>query len=267
MFKGRFKLRVRDEKGRILQLYEASATTEKAEEEIDLTGEDLVKQRDEDSVVDPQVEGGDTQEMQSGVYADAEEGPSDEYKDDEEQAVERVRSPQDDRCYGKAAQDRCRCAVYDGREAKVKALHSDMKGAKQQAGLAYSHIGALYVGIEIDGGSSVSTSTSTSTSVPTSTSSKRKAGDRAARSPLLDPDSDASDSLIDRVRDLRDSPPPSKSQIARALGLSNQEGKTEEDDTEDFAVLNTGNDTTIRLTPELRNKLVVLETLQHASED
>ncbi|KAG2776496.1 hypothetical protein PC129_g7737 [Phytophthora cactorum] len=252
MFKGRFKLRVRDEKGRILQLYEASATTEKAEEEIDLTGEDLVKQRDEDSVVDPQVEGGDTQEMQSGVYADAEEGPSDEYKDDEEQAV---------------AQDRCRCAVYDGREAKVKALHSDMKGAKQQAGLAYSHIGALYVGIEIDGGSSVSTSTSTSTSVPTSTSSKRKAGDRAARSPLLDPDSDASDSLIDRVRDLRDSPPPSKSQIARALGLSNQEGKTEEDDTEDFAVLNTGNDTTIRLTPELRNKLVVLETLQHASED
>ncbi|KAG3150369.1 hypothetical protein PC128_g23207 [Phytophthora cactorum] len=213
MFKGRFKLRVRDEKGRILQLYEASATTEKAEEEIDLTGEDLVKQRDEDSVVDPQVEGGDTQEMQSGVYADAEEGPSDEYKDDEEQAV---------------AQDRCKCAVYDGREAKVKALHSDMKGAKQQAGLAYS---------------------------------------QAARSPLLDPDSDASDSLIDRVRDLRDSPPPSKSQIARALGLSNQEGKTEEDDTEDFAVLNTGNDTTIRLTPELRNKLVVLETLQHASED
>ncbi|KAG3173157.1 hypothetical protein PI126_g984 [Phytophthora idaei] len=176
MFKERFKLRVRDAKDHILQLYEASATTEKAEEEIDLTGEDLVKQRDEDSVVDPQVEGGDTQEMQSGVYADAEEGPSDEYKYDEEQAV-------------------------------------------------------------------VKTSTSTSTSVPTSTSSKRKAGDGAARSPLLDPDSDASDSLIDR------------------------EGKTEEDDTEDFAVLSPGNDTTIRLTPELRNKLAVLETLQHASED
>ncbi|KAG3113838.1 hypothetical protein PI125_g6987 [Phytophthora idaei] len=123
MFKERFKLRVRDAKDHILQLYEASATTEKAEEEIDLTGEDLVKQRDEDSVVDPQVEGGDTQEMQSGVYADAEEGPSDEYKYDEEQAV---------------ARDRCRCAAYDGREAKVKALRSDMKGAKQQVGLAYS---------------------------------------------------------------------------------------------------------------------------------
>ncbi|KAG6949385.1 hypothetical protein JG687_00014899 [Phytophthora cactorum] len=230
MFKGRFKLRVRDEKGRILQLYEASATTEKAEEEIDLTGEDLVKQRDEDSVVDPQVEGGDTQEMQSGVYADAEEGPSDEYKDDEEQAV--------------AAQDRCRCAVYDGREAKVKALHSDMKGAKQQAGLAYSQYVIMSELRDYRG------------------PLRRHRDRRWLIRVYIDINIDIGTDI-----DIEQAPPPSKSQIARALGLSNQEGKTEEDDTEDFAVLNTGNDTTIRLTPELRNKLVVLETLQHASED